>query len=154
MENNNVTFPQADDFEKILVIVNISNPNDLFDKSVVSKALGDISDRQVMYYLSACEYLGLITHGKVFTNLGNEIRDLKQGGKQNIELARLIISNKIFGTVFFYDLMFKTKFSISDISDVLRKQVPNLSDEVYKRRSQTVRSWIDWIHNEFDDHVD
>ena len=58
--DRHIPFPQADDFEKIITILNLSNESLLKNSDSLSSILGGISIRQVSYYLSAAMYLGLI----------------------------------------------------------------------------------------------
>ena len=145
-------FPQADNFSKIAEIINIKEETLLTDKLYMRKILGDISDRQVSYYLSACEYLELITEDKNFTELALEIRR-KNIVEQNIEYCKLIVSKPIFGEVYFTEKVLNTKLSRNDIIDIMKeKGIDFGSEEVYKRRSTTVKCWIEWINkitNEF-----
>lgn len=53
MERNDIPFPQADDFEKVISLINIPDESKLSDKKYISFVLENVTDRQVMYYLSA-----------------------------------------------------------------------------------------------------
>ncbi len=147
MEENQwkVPFPQANDFEKVIAILNIDKAEKLVDKKHLSSILDMVTDRQVQYYLSACAYLGLINKVKKFTKLANELRTLNSS-EQTIELARLIVSDKVFGNVYFSQKMYGMKLSTDEIVDIMKARgVLFDSEEMYKRRAQTVASWIAWI---------
>lgn len=150
MEENQwkIPFPQANDFEKVITILNIENAEKLVDKKYLSSLLDMVTDRQVQYYLSACAYLGLINKEKKFTKLAHELRTLNSS-EQIIELARLIVSDKVFGNVYFSQKMYGMKLSTDEIVDIMKTQgVVFDSEEMYKRRAQSVSSWLAWIERE------
>ena len=76
MINKNAPFPQADDFEKVVKILNVDDAEKLKNTSYISMLIGDLTSRQVSYYLAACKYLGLIDDKRCFTNEGKRIRKL------------------------------------------------------------------------------
>lgn len=146
---SNFPFPQADDFNKVISIINIDEESKLPDKPYISRMLGDVSDRQVQYYLSACQYLGIITVDKKFTELGNRIRSFGRT-QQFVQLARIIASDEIFGTVYFSEKIFGYKLSREDVIDVMRSCDLGIeNEESFKRRAQTVIKWIEWINDNF-----
>lgn len=148
--NKSIPFPQANDFEKVVRILNVEQEDKLNDKHYMSIQLDMITDRQVQYYVSACAYLGLINGKKEFTEIAHELRTMNSS-EQLVELARLIVSDKIFGTVYFTQKMYHVKLSIDDIVEIMKEnKVLFDSEAMYTRRAQTVSSWIAWIDNEFD----
>ena len=149
-ERSEFPFPQADDFDKVVAILNVDDERKLLDKKVIGFLLGEISERQVQYYISACQYLGLVSAEKTFTDLGDEVRSLGEN-QQFVELARLVVSKDIFGTVYFSEKGLGCKYTREDIIEIMHDH--NLgfeSDEMYKRRAQTVLKWIEWINDKFD----
>ena len=100
MEDNNYTFPQANDLEKVITVMSIARADLIRDRVHIAHILGDVSDRQVTYYVSACVYLGFITPTREFTEYGLEVLAMPRSEK-NDEIARRIISDHIFGYVFF-----------------------------------------------------
>lgn len=144
-EKRNFPFPQADDFDKVVAIVNIDDEAKLSDKNAIARLLGDITERQVQYYLSACQYLGLITADKKFSDLGDSIR-AKGESQQFVDLARLIVSDEIFGTVYFSQLMLGCTYSREEIIEVMHDHKMSFdSEDIYKRRAHTVERWVAWI---------
>ena len=107
--------------------------------------LGDITPRQVQYYISAAQYLDIITIKKEFTEFGLLLRDAHETDKQ-ILLSQRIVSKNIFGTVYFTQKVLGTKLSREEIVDIMKKENLFSSDEMYTRRSQTVLKWIEWIN--------
>ena len=112
--------------------------------------LGGVTERQVQYYLSACQYLGLVSADKAFTDLGDRIRSLGEN-QQFVELARIIVSNEIFGTIYFSEKSLGSKYSKEDIVEIMHDHALGFeSDNMYERRAQTVLKWIEWINSKFD----
>lgn len=144
--DNIIPFPQADDFDKIIQIINFPNDEDLNNITMISSRLGDISGRQVSYYISATMFLGFIeskNEKKVFTQQALRIRSLNSY-MQIAEIISVMLLNPVFNKVFVNTILFG-KQEIDDISIIIKQYYPNYSDTIYKRRSQTVISWVDWI---------
>ena len=153
MATNEFPFPQADDIDKILKVISVSDEKNLTNKAAMAIWLGDITDRQVQYYISACQYLGFITKDKTFTELGNGIRSLTES-QQCIELARVIVSHEVFGTVYFQEKLLGAKFSREEIVELMKHYIELGTPEMFWRRSQTVIKWVEWINNTFNDSID
>ena len=108
--------------------------------------LGDITPRQVDYYISACIYLGLLDERKVFTELGQHLH-VMGATAQIAELARYIISDEIFGTVYFRQKVLGFELGNEDVVDIMKEHIVFESEAMYKRRASTVMSWVRWIDN-------
>lgn len=141
--NTTIPFPQANDFNKVITVLN-TDESKLSDYSAMCIVLGDITSRQVDYYESACMYLGLMTKDKCFTTLGHSIRNMA-GIEQTIALSRLIVSDVVFGTVYFYHKCLGVELDRDDVIGIMRRYVSFASEEMYNRRSSTVLSWVRWI---------
>ncbi len=144
--DNSIPFPQADDIEKIIKLIGVSNESDLLDSDYLSIFLDDIGSRQVSYYLNAAAYLGIISKERLFTERGLKLRNSDSFSRIQ-ELIRIILSDEIFGTVFIYQHMTNTKLTNRDIREVIQKYYSDYSDAIYLRRAQTVSKWVDWINN-------
>lgn len=139
-------FPQADDFSKIESLLNLSNEMDLNDNVKLKSFLGDISDRQISYYISASIFLGLIEikeNKRFYTKKAEKIRNLNSV-MQTAELIALILNNQVFSKIYSYTILLGRQ-EIEDVKAVLKHFYPNYSEAIYSRRSQTVISWIEWI---------
>ena len=55
MADYSITFPQANQFERIIAIMSLTNSEDLQNDELLFGVLDNITYRQVQYYLSACE---------------------------------------------------------------------------------------------------
>lgn len=147
-KENSFPFPQADDFEKVIAILNIKDESSLKNKSSVSLLIGDVESRQVQYYLSALMYLDLLQSDKCLTAKGKHIRSLGFS-RQIVELARVIVSKDVFGTVYFTEKLLDVKMNRNDVIEVMKGYVEFTSDAMYIRRSQTVIKWIEWVNQNF-----
>lgn len=146
---NEFPFPQADDFEKVIQLLNLKDEEKLRDKDFICELLGDITDRQAQYYLSACQYLGFVSFDKKYTDYGERIRSLGES-QQYIECAIAIVSKEVFGTAYFTGKMLGEPCSREDIIEIMHDHnVGFEKDEMYKRRAQTVVKWIEWINQRF-----
>ncbi len=143
---NNIPFPQADDFNKIIAIVNISKKEDLNNNELIKIILGEISDRQVNYYISAASFLGIIAIEKrkrIFTEFGIYLRQINSV-LQEVELISAILSLPVFGKVFVLKKMIGEQ-NVNDIASLIKEIYPNYSDAICNRRAQTVLKWVEWI---------
>ena len=143
-------FPQADNMNKIILLLNLEDEELLLDRIFLSRFLGGISQRQVSYYTSAMKYLGLMTRERKYTPRAIYMRGLSTLF-QNIELARIVISDPLLARVYFMEKALETKLEKEDIIEVMREFISLGSDEMYRRRSQTVIGWISWINDLFND---
>ncbi len=144
--DKNIPFPQADDFDKIIQILHFPNDEDLNDIIKISSRLGDISDRQVSYYVSAAMFLGFVevTNGKrVFSKHAIAIKNMNTY-MQNAEIISTILLNPVFNKTYVYSVLFGQQ-EPSVVADILNQYYPDYSDAIYKRRAQTVISWVNWV---------
>ncbi len=140
----NAPFPQANDFDKVLKIVNVELPEKLKDYGYMSVYLDDVSDRQVDYYISACIYLGIINKNKEFSRLGERLRN-EVGIEQMAEIARIICSDEVFGYVYFKQKFIGTEFDKEEIIEIMKERIEFQSEAMYERRASTIMSWLRWI---------
>lgn len=145
---NKYPFPQADDFDKILLILTCPNEEDLSNTNKMQILLDGITDRQVSYYMSAAAFVGIIDNvkgKKKFTPHAKYLRGLNTY-LRIAELITMVLNNKVFNTIYVYTVMFG-KQEIETVADIIKRHYPDYSDAIYLRRAQTVVSWIDWIIN-------
>lgn len=140
-----VLFPQANDFQKVIKIIHLSE-NELLNNKFMSKHLELDTDRQLSYYVNAAIYLGIINQDKKFTDFG---WNLKEAGNENFKnlLAMKIVSKTVFGDVFFYKYFHGTELKNDEIAQLMLMYQEVNSDAVAERRASTVTSWIKWIES-------
>ena len=147
MEKSNSmdSFPQADNIEKIFKIINVLNPEDLQNEKAMTVVLGDVTGRQVRYYIHAAQYLGLLGKDKRLTLYGEQVR---RGNlfEQRIMIAQRIMTFPVFSELYFTELILGVKLEKSEVVQLMRKHIQLSSDVMYRRRAQTVMRWIEWLH--------
>lgn len=143
-EKRKIPFPQANDFNKIIKIIQIVEEKNLSDNSYLLTYLEIGSERQIDYYLSACEFLGLIDK-RLFTPLCLEIKGLNYSMFIN-KICKIIVSSPVFGEVFFTEYLNGLKLSNKEISQFISDVYSIDNIEVCNRRASTVRNWLDWIY--------
>lgn len=146
MINRSAPFPQANDFQKVIAIINIDDDEKIKDYNYMCLYLGDITTRQVDYYISACIYLGLLDEHKEFTEQGQRLH-IMGATEQIAEIARYVISDEIFGTVYFRQKLLGFDLDNEDVVEIMKERIVFESEAMYKRRASTVISWVRWICN-------
>lgn len=146
VEKNKAPFPQANDFNKIVLLIELDDDIYLSNKEYLMEYLTLGTERQIAYYISACEFLGLINSHKKFTDLCVDIKKSSYDSKI-LKLSRLIIGLPVFGEVFFMEYLYGVKMKNDDISQLINTIYGIDNIEVCKRRASTVSKWIDWINN-------
>ena len=71
-----------------------------------------------------------------------------QFSEKIVEIARRIISDSIFGYVFFMQRLLGIKLERESIIDLMKKHTV-LTEQLYIRRAQTVVKWVEWIDSNF-----
>lgn len=146
MENQDkkFPFPQANDFPKVIKILE-SDEKKLTDKEYLMEVLDVNTNRQVQYYISACQFLGLIDIDSKFTNDALKIRKSCYDNKI-LSLSRLIVSTPVFGEVFFKKYIYDEDSSKDEIAQLISDLWSSEdSFAVCYRRAGTVKKWLEWI---------
>lgn len=146
-EDENVPFPQADTFYRVLDFINILNDSEMKINEIAE--LYDFDERQGSYYSAAARYLGFVESehgGYKLTKLGKDLMKMNHKSK-NLSIVKAIIAHKPF----FVGLEQYLKDGKTDnkiLADVIFNESPNINSmETAKRRAQSVTSWIRWIMN-------
>ena len=116
----------------------------------------DINPRQYSFYISAGMYLGLINNEISKQRSLNQIGlgifslDIKE---RNLAIVKLILQHKPFHDVFRFYLDNERIPTSDEIFEILKgNKIYNVnSDVTLKRRATSVRSWIKWIVNLYED---
>ena len=146
-----IPFPQADKFDRVVDLCFILLQRDLDLEEITEEYDFDI--RQASYYSSAAMYLGLVEKtnnaGSTqfrLTSSGSKIFNLDYKRRQ-LSLIKLILQHKVFHDVYKLTLLKNSLISINEIVEVMKSNnLYNMeSDETYRRRAQTIRSWIGWV---------
>lgn len=145
-----VAFPQADSFARVIDLLSVLYNGDLTRDEVTLNY--EFDPRQTHYYISACEYLGLIEREKnedneriyKLTQEAYRIMKLKYKEKQ-LSLIKKIIERPVFYNVFELAIRFGTLPEKKEICSIMVEANLSINQVTIERRSSTVRSWIDWI---------
>lgn len=141
-EKNNIPFPQANDFNKIIQILECQE-SQLQDNNFLKEKLDLGTDRQISYYLSASEFLGLIYKRK-FTKLAVDIKSYSLESRI-LKLSQMIVSLPVFGEVFFMKYYYGNNSTTDEIAQLISILYGIDNYEVCKRRASTVNKWMSWI---------
>jgi hypothetical protein len=147
-------FPQADDFSRIINLLEVLNKKDL-SVDEITEIMG-FTARQTDYYYNAGLYLGLFKkynwvnrdENKVInvklTDLGREINKMNYKDRQ-LKLVSLLLEHKIFNGLFFKSLITGKLPSRDEVIEEMIKFNVCSAGSVATRRSQTVLSWLNWV---------
>jgi len=147
-----VSFPQANRFERVINICELLNAQDLSREQITEEYAFD--RRQTNYYTDAARYLGLLEkryealYKPVYSlsALGKRIMNLNYKQRQ-LAFCKAILQHHAFKETF--NLCMKTG-SIPDTPEIVSiMQKSNLynveSMSTYVRRASTISSWINWM---------
>lgn len=144
-KNKIIPFPQANDFDKIIKIIDIEKEEDLKNKDYMLEYLDLGTERQISYYISACEFLGVIYKHK-FTEFGIEIRNACLETRV-LKLSQKIISLPVFGEIFLMKYLYNVDVNNSTISQMINDVYDISNIEVCNRRASTVKKRLAWIES-------
>ncbi len=143
-KQNRVPFPQANDFGKILKIIEIDDEDRMSDTNYLLNYLELGTQRQISYYVSAAEFLGIVDKSRSFTSFGNELRNSIYESRV-LKLCQRIISLPVFGEIFFMQYLYKEAVDTDYISQMISDIYGIDNVEVCNRRASTVKKWLSWI---------
>ena len=169
-ESEDVPFPQADSFERVINLCEVlyNREEVLYTKESLNYDMDftrqdSFTSRQVDYYTNAAIYLGLVK--KIETGRRDEPDwfELTEDGKsalgtksinaRQIKYIQAIISHQAFARVlrlYFESVETPSKESIVEIMKDC--QLRNMNTEgMYRRRASTVKSWVEWILRTMDE---
>lgn len=148
LNNKKPPFPQANDLEKVLKIINVPDPERILNDDALGEYLDGITSRQARYYIAAAKYLGVLDSSKHLSKQGEKLRGMNSY-MQKVEFVRIVLSDVVFGTVFLSEKVLGMTLSREDIAEIVEKEYPDYCEAIYLRRAQTVRSWVNWIEEQF-----
>lgn len=148
-----ITFPQANSFARIVDLLSV-----LYERSLTRDEVTlnyEFDDRQTNYYISACEYLGLINRSSNKNNersyeLTKEAKAImnKKFKDKYIALIKRMLERPVFYNTFSLALAHNQAPSTDIIMKIMSESNLSINDTTIRRRASTVKAWIDWIFNQ------
>ena len=147
-----IPFPQADKFERIINICELIQQKQELTRIDVTQEY-DFDTRQTNYYTDAARYLGLIEKEKFNKTIKyyltkKALKILKLNYKQRqLAYCKSILCHKPFADTlikYFENGVMPTSDEIVQIMK-LANLYQISSEETFKRRSSSIRGWINWI---------
>jgi len=148
--NYDAPFPQADRFDKVVIIMSKISEYGSVAKSDLQEDLSSdlgLSERQTDYYFNVLKWMKVADYqdGEIsLTLLGKEIEELEYYDKMK-RLAEIVFSEKIFNIAL--------KSGIEAIPDNLfteKWRVGSEDSATIPRRKQTVKMWIEFFEEVFE----
>ena len=147
-----VTFPQADSFPRVLDLLSVLHEEELTRSEVTLKY--EFDPRQTNYYVSACEYLGLVERfltvererGYRLTMEARNIMSLTYK-KKHLALIKKILERSVFNRVFevfINNNELPNKNTICQVMKETNFPIP-INDTTIERRSSSVLGWLKWM---------
>ncbi|TFI55145.1 translation elongation factor [Mastigocladus laminosus UU774] len=153
----NIPFPQANKFERVVDLLTILLDKELTQEEITTNYQFD--KRQTNYYTDAARYLGLIEKdkdqitGEITYKLSNEGSSLiiKRHKIKILILIRKILEHQVFYQIFNSTMNNGVTPHNNQICEIMSSCNLRINDTTIKRRSSTVRRWIEWILNMISD---
>lgn len=150
-EPENIPFPQADRFDRVIDLLSLLAVRDLTKDDITTNYQFNV--RQTNYYTDAGRYLGLIEKfkdpdtGEITFTLTNEARLLlsKKHKQKYLGFIGKIFEHAVYNEIYRLALSLGRIPEENEVSQVIRDKQIGISGSTVGRRSQTVRSWIKWI---------
>jgi len=149
-EPDNIPFPQADSFERVISLCEMLNGQELSNKEITDEFA--FAERQTGYYTNAALYLGLVQKRRdgitplySLSEAGRKLLGMKYKRRQ-LELCRRILSHKAFSDtlrMYFQNGNMPAENEIVQI--MLNSNVQRMSGSTPGRRSSSIRGWLYWI---------
>lgn len=151
-EVNDIPFPQADSFARIIdLLMQIYNTDNLLSQEDITLNYAfDI--RQSQYYTNAAIYLNLVQKkadkeqgiSYSLTELGVSIVE-RTPKRRNLDLVKRILNKNVFNQSLRLYLQKGRKPLLIEVIEIMKQAKVNLSEQTISRRAQTVLAWLDWI---------
>ncbi|KAA8455637.1 type II restriction enzyme [Weissella paramesenteroides] len=144
--DNNVQFPQADNFNRVLDILN--RVDDTITGNKVTE-IYEFNRRQGNYYISALMYIGLLqkvdgSYKYELTEIGKRIKRLPNSNSRNMLIIRQLLQDECIN-IAFQQFIMHSDIDKDWVAKLLLDRVSTVNESTAARRAGTVISWIKWI---------
>lgn len=150
-EPDDIPFPQADDFERVINLCELLDEHQQLSRGEVTDNYA-FNARQTNYYVDAARYLGLVEKnrddGEVTYGLSSYgLRVLRMPYRQRqLELCKDILQHRAFYLTFQQSQQVGAVPRKQQIMENLDASTSDkMSETTLGRRSSTVRGWVEWI---------
>lgn len=140
--NNSIPFPQADDINKVITLVQAGDEI-IENKEKAKEVINVGTPRQVSYYLSALQYLKYLGRNKKLTERALKLKNSKS--ELVSDIYNQLLEDKLFGKAY-HDFKVTGKVNIDKVTSNLRKESQRLSESTLRRRASTIRAWVEWMY--------
>ena len=137
-------FPQANDFNKIVSILNIENEKTLHSDRLLGAYLDGIAERQSRYYIAAAQYLEFLDNERNFTEFAKRIRAYHDY-LQRVEILQKLLGDTVIGRIYVSEKLYDIEYQKEDVIDIIKEQYPNYKGTILERRAQCALSWVNWV---------
>lgn len=163
-ETNQYPFPQADSFQRVINLCTTikDNPDEFISLEFLGSQVSftkshNFTMRQVQYYVSAAEYLGLIVkykddeHGRTagYTLTPEAYKLLSSPyNKMNMGLILLIMRHKPFHLTYIDYCRYGEMPSLGRIVEHMKSSDVNIGEnsmQTFRRRASSISGWIFWV---------
>ena len=146
-EPQDIPFPQADKFERVINLCELLNKKEMKKDEITQEYAFD--SRQTNYYIDAARYLGLVEKKNLqysLSELGEKILSYNFKNRQ-LAYCKCILSHKAFYETLKKYFDYGVMPNKNEIVQIMKKSnLHNIkSDETFERRSSTIKSWVNWI---------
>ena len=146
-ETQNIPFPQCDNFDRIISLMDILNEHGAMTADEIADAM-DFTPRQADYYFNGGAYLGLFEKDaekkRKLSRMGELIARMAYKPRQ-LALVRQILRHDMFKTL--YDEMREHEAipTLERIMELMACYCAGFGEPMLRRRGQTVAAWLRWI---------
>ena len=148
--NSGTPFPQADSFPRVLDLLSVLHEEELTRSEVTMKY--EFDPRQTNYYVSACEYLGLVERFSIGENrrryrLTAEARSIMSlpYKDKHLALIKKILERPVFHEAFGTVANGHGLPDKNEICRIMKLAAVPVSDTTIRRRASTVHGWLEWM---------
>lgn len=147
-----VTFPQANDFSRVVDLLTILARRVWLTRDLVTAEYG-FTPRQTNYYTDAARYLGLLEKSKdpvtrethyTLTTDGRKLFEQRPRDRY-LGLIRRILQHEVFFRSFMLSLQQGDIPDQESIASIMAQCNILLNKTTSERRAQTVQRWMEWI---------
>jgi hypothetical protein len=153
-EPQDVPFPQADNFQRVVDLLNqLNTAGTLSQEDITTNYAFDL--RQTQYYTTAGTFLNLIErkHSReegvmyALTQIGSSIMS-QRPAQRNLALTEILLGHRVFFETVSLYLAQAERPTTDQVVEIMRAaniELDRDGNTTMNRRAQTVLAWVDWM---------